>query len=183
MIKKIVIVNVLLISTLAVYGQKYMTQTGKIKFFSATPIENIEAYNNQVSSVINMETGDLVFTLLMKAFNFEKALMQEHFNEKYVESDKFPKSVFKGRVTNFDELSFDQNGPDAQISGQLTIHGVTKNVEASGKLLKKPDGTIHGTSIFSIVPEDYNIKIPAPVRDNIAKTIEITVNLEYEKLD
>jgi hypothetical protein len=183
MIKNIFFVVTFLSFCFALHGQKYLTQTGKISFFSATPVENIEAYNNQVSSVINMETGEMAFTLLMKAFSFEKALMQEHFNEKYVESDKFPKSNFKGKITNFNEMTFKANGPDAHISGQLTIHGVTKQVEVSGKLVKKDNGTINGLSVFNILIEDYDIKIPAPVRDNIAKTIEITVNLDYEKMD
>lgn len=182
--KKYILFSILFTSLFSsLSAQKYMTQTGKISFFSSTPLENIQAYNNQVSGVINMETGEMAFILLMKAFSFEKALMQEHFNEKYVESDNFPKSSFKGRITNFKELNFSPNGPDAHISGELTIHGVTKKVEVTGKLVKKENGAINGFAVFNILIEDYDIKVPAPVRENIAKTIEITVNLDYEKMD
>lgn len=160
------------------FGQTLMTRSGTIHFFSNTPLENIEAINNQVSSVINLETGELAFTLLMKAFVFEKALMQEHFNEKYVESDQFPKSTFEGKIENY---QFDVTSQDVNISGTLTIHGQEKLINATATL-ESIDNGIHGHSTFSIDLDDFNIKIPSAVKDNIAKTILITVDLIYEKL-
>jgi len=161
-------------------AQRYMSRTGTIRFFSEAPLENIEAINNQVSGVLDASTGKIAFTLLMKAFSFEKALMQEHFNEKYVESDKYPKASFEGEIVDWKALS---DGPmKVQVRGNLTIHGVTNPVVAEATLTPK-NGKLHGHSVFTVAVDDYDIKIPAAVRDNIAKTIEITVNIDYEKMD
>jgi hypothetical protein len=162
-------------------AQKYMTQNGTIQFFSETPVENIEAINKQVSSVIDMENGNLAFSLLMKAFTFEKALMQEHFNEKYVESEKFPKSTFKGKIKDFDKAKFTEGKHEVVVVGQLTIHGVTNEVEAPGTLEVKGD-QLMVKSAFNVEVADYDIKIPSTVRENIAKTIEIEVEAEYDKI-
>ncbi|MEX2380173.1 MAG: YceI family protein, partial [Vicingaceae bacterium] len=107
--------------SLASMAQKYMTQSATIKFYSETPVENIEAVNNQVSTVLNAENGELAFSLLIKAFVFEKALMQEHFNEKYMESDEFPKSTFKGKIKDFslDKLS-EEAFTEFKVTGVLT---------------------------------------------------------------
>lgn len=162
-------------------AQKYMTQNGNIQFFSETPVENIDAINNQVSSVIDMESGNLAFSLLMKAFTFEKALMQEHFNEKYVESEKFPKSTFKGSIKDFDKSKFTEGKHEVTVVGKLTIHGVTQEIEAPGTIEVKGDKLIVN-STFTVEVADYDIKIPSTVRDNIAKTIEIKVDAEYEAI-
>ncbi|MAY84119.1 MAG: polyisoprenoid-binding protein [Flavobacteriales bacterium] len=162
-------------------AQKYMTQNGTIQFFSETPVENIEAVNNQVSSVIDMETGNLVFKLLMKAFTFEKALMQEHFNEKYVESEKFPRSTFKGQIKDFDKSKYTEGKHEVIVVGELTIHGVTQKVEAPGTIEIKGDQLIVN-STFTVEVADYEIKIPSTVSDNIAKTIEIQVEAEYDAM-
>lgn len=162
-------------------AQKYMTQNGVISFFSSTPLENIEAINNQVSGVMNAENGEIAAVLLMKAFNFEKALMQEHFNEKYVESDKFPKSVFKGKIIDFEGLELNDEPITVKISGELTIHGVTKPIEVEGKLSKNVS-VLNLSTKFKVLVADYNIKIPGPVKDNIAKSIAVNVKLELNKM-
>jgi hypothetical protein len=164
------------------HAQKYLTRNGSISFFSEAPLENIEAYNNQVSGVIDLENGGMAFTLLMKAFIFEKALMQEHFNEKYVESHKYPKATFKGKIKDFDSITLGSEQIAVTVSGKLTIHGVTKEVSAPGKLLKNVNGNIEGKSVFSIDLQEYEIKIPSAVRKNIADKIEIKVNMLYEKM-
>ena len=99
-----------LISTFSLQAQKYMTKNGNIKFYSETPMETIEATNNQVNAALDTQTGDLVFKVLIKSFQFEKALMQEHFNENYMESDKMPNSTFKGKVTNLSAIDFTKEG-------------------------------------------------------------------------
>lgn len=181
--KNIAVIIFLGLFPLTMYGQKFMTQTGKISFFSKAPLENIEAVNNQVSGVINAATGEMAFSLLMKGFTFDKALMQEHFNEKYVESDKFPKSNFKGSIEDMDKVKLSKIPVEVNITGQLTIHGVTKDIKVVG-YLSQPDGrTISGSSEFRISLKDFNIKIPSAVRENIAETIDISVKLNYEKLD
>ncbi|WP_159038340.1 YceI family protein [Brumimicrobium mesophilum] len=181
--KKITIITALLFLGFVGFAQNHITRTGTIQFFSETDIENIEAINNQVSSVINTENGEIVFSVLMKAFTFEKALMQEHFNEKYVESEKFPKAKFKGKVTNFSLSDLTEKPKEFSITGSLLIHGVTKEINESIMLSKNNKNLIIGTSTFTVKPEDYSIEIPSIVRGNISKTIEIKVKMDYEKMD
>ncbi|RMG59603.1 MAG: YceI family protein [Bacteroidetes bacterium] len=162
---------------------RYMTRTGTITFFSHTPIEDIEATNNQVSSILDAGSGDMVFAVLMKSFQFEKALMQEHFNEKYVESDKFPKAQFKGSLTNLDAIDFGKPGTyPAQVTGKLTIHGVTQDVETEGTIVVT-EGGVQAQAKFPITLADYDISIPAVVRDNIAKVVDITVEMNYDAMN
>ena len=162
------------------FAQKIMTRTGHIWFESHTPVEDIEAHNNQTMSVLNTETGEIAFAVLIKGFQFEKALMQEHFNEKYMESDTYPKSTFAGSVVNLADIPLDQDGEyAAQAKGTLTIHGVSKEVETSG-MIEVKEGKVMLKASFPVEVADYEIKIPSVVRDNIAKTINISVDLSYE---
>jgi polyisoprenoid-binding protein YceI len=148
-------------------------------FYSYTPIEEIEAHNRQVVSILDAATGDLQFNLLVKSFEFKVALMQEHFNENYMESDKFPKSSFKGKITNLDKIDFKKDGIyPAEVSGDLTIHGVTKTVSATGTMEIKAK-TINAKAEFTVSPKDYNIEIPALVENHIAKSIDINVDVTY----
>lgn len=181
--KKIAFIAVIaLLSIQGLFAQRYLTKNGKISFFSEAPLENIEARNSQVNCALDTQTGDLVFKVLMKSFQFEKALMQEHFNENYVESDTYPNSTFEGKVVNLDEIDFTKNGLyPAEIEGDLTIHGVTKTIREKGTF-EILDEKIKGASKFTILLADYDISIPAPVADNIAKEIEISVDIMLEKL-
>lgn len=159
---------------------RYFTRQGNISFFSEAPLENIEAHNTQVSSFINFDTGELVFSVPMKAFTFRKSLMQTHFNERYVESDKYPRSTFKGAIENIKSVNLQQDGLyGVKVKGQLTIHGVTQPVAADG-MLEVKNGKVTGRSIFTVTPEQFDIKIPLLVRNNIAKTIRIQVLMVYE---
>ncbi len=164
-------------------AQKFLTQTAEIKFFSKAPLENIEAINNQVMSVIDLENNALAFSMLMKAFVFEKALMQEHFNEKYVESDLFPKASFKGNILNLNQADLNAKPQEVLVKGILTIHGEANEVETTAFLSKTTENQIIGKTIFTINLDDYKIKIPSAVKDNINKTIEITVNATYEIME
>lgn len=179
--KKLLTISFLFFLTTVGYSQKFMTQNGKIKFFSKAKLENIQAVNNQVSSVVNMDNGDVAFSMLMKSFVFEKALMQEHFNEKYVESDKFPKATFKGNIKAFEKFKLSAKEQQVEIVGKLTIHGVTQNVTIKGVMHQNEKGQIIAHSVFTINLDDYNVAIPSAVSDNISKTIEITVDMRYEK--
>jgi polyisoprenoid-binding protein YceI len=159
---------------------RYFTRQGNISFFSEAPIENIEAHNNQVSSFVNFDTGEMAFSVPMKAFTFRKSLMQTHFNENYVESDKYPRSTFKGTIENIKSINIQQNGLyQVQVSGQLTIHGVTQPVKADGTL-EVNNGKVIGRSLFTVTPEQFEIEIPLLVRAHIAKIIRIQVNAAYE---
>ena len=165
------------------YSQKFYTKSGNISFYSKAPLEDIEAHNKKATSVLDMKSGKLEFAVLIKAFHFEKALMQEHFNENYMESDKFPKSSFKGSILAFDDLSFEENSvQNVKVSGDLTIHGITRTIETEANLQMK-ENAILATSDFFIEVADYGIEIPSVVKDNIAKTVRVFVNLEYIPLN
>lgn len=182
--KKTILLFGIILFAFTVYSQKYLTKNGHIKFHSETPMETIEAHNRQVNSALDIETGDFVFKVLMKSFEFEKALMQEHFNENYVESDKFPNATFKGKVLNVQDFDFtSDNTFDVIIEGDLTIHGVTKKIREKGSFSVE-NGQINGISTFIVKPEDYKIKIPKTVLENIAEEIEVTVDvtlIEFKK--
>ncbi|QHL86945.1 YceI family protein [Nibribacter ruber] len=158
---------------------KYMTRTGYISFFSKAPLEDIEAHNRQVVSILDTKTGELVFSVPMKAFQFKKALMQEHFNENYVESDKYPKATFKGKILNLQEIDFGQDRLyNLQLEGVLTIHGVERLLKTNATLDVK-GRQLQGRANFSVTPQEFNIEIPALVREHIAKRIDISVQMLY----
>ena len=160
-------------------AQKYMTKNGYIGFFSHTSLEDIKGDNNQVASILDISTGEIVFQALIKSFHFDRALMEEHFNENYMESDKFPKSSFKGKITNLSSVDFSKNGNySVTVEGDLTIHDVTNKISTKGTI-EVITGGINANSKFNIVPEDYNIIIPGVVRDKIDKNLEVTVSMKY----
>lgn len=179
--KKLIAMFVFAAGALVAQGQEmYFTKNGHVDFFSSTPIEDIKADNNKVTSVLNITTGDIDFSLLVMAFQFEKSLMQEHFNENYMESSKYPKATFKGKITNASAINFKADGTyPAEVSGKLTIHGVTNDVTTKGTVTVK-DGKIQATSSFNVKPEDYKIEIPALVKEKIAKEIKVNVENTYE---
>ncbi len=180
--KSISILIVFLLLGSAAFSQNFVTKTGHIKFYSETPIETIEANNHAVNSALNPKTGEFVFKVLMKSFEFEKALMQEHFNENYVESDKFPNAIFNGKVANVADIDFSSDGSyDASIKGDLTIHGVTKAVEEKGTFIVK-NGKIQGVSVFNVLLDDYEIKVPGAVKQQISESIEVSVDIMLEEV-
>ena len=172
-----------LVISFSAFPQNYITKAGHIWFFSDAPVEDIEAHNYQVTSILKKETGEMVFKVLMKGFRFEKSLMQEHFNEKYVESDRFPEATFKGKITNLEKVNFEKPGVyQVTVNGDLTIHGITQPVTANGTM-EVSEGKIIGKSKFNVKVEDYKINIPGAVKDNIAKVIDINVEMGYEPLN
>ncbi len=173
---------ILLMISNSAFAQKYITKNGHISFFSDAPSEKIEAKNNQVSTALDITTGDLVFKVLIKSFEFKNALMQEHFNENYLESNKFPNATYKGKITNPKEIDFTKNGKyKANVEGEMTIHGVTKKENHAG-VFEVKDGKIIASSKFFIALKDYNIEKPKMVLNNIADKIEITVEVSLEKI-
>jgi len=164
---------------LAVNAQKFMTKNGFISFYSHTPMEDIKGDNNQVVGILDISTGEMVFQALIKSFHFDRALMEEHFNENYMESDKIPKSIFKGKITDLKSVDFTKNGIyNVTVDGDLTIHDVTNKISAKGTI-EVVTGGINASSKFNIVPEDYKIIIPGVVKDKFDKSLQITVTMKY----
>lgn len=171
---KIINIFLLLIICHSLSAQKYISKEGTISFFSETPLENISAVNKNVSAVYDLASSDLVFQLDIEKFIFPIALMQEHFNENYLESDIYPKSKFIGSVVNIiDE--------QATVSGDLTIHGITKSIKVVGSFIKSKNSVLINSQ-FIIKLKDYNIKIPKIVMYKIAEEIEVKVNIELIEL-
>jgi YceI-like domain len=163
------------------FAQVHFTKNGKISIFSSTPLEDIKADNNQVISIINTKTGEMQFSLLNNAFHFKKALMEEHFNDDYIESAKYPKSGFKGTISNISTINFNVDATyNVTVLGSLNIHGITKTISVAGTITIL-SGKISAWAKFKIKPKDYNINIPASVKNNIAESIELTISCQYEK--
>ena len=161
---------------------RLITKAATISFYSKAPMENIEATNKAGISVIDKSTGQLEFSVLLKGFSFEKALMQEHFNENYVESDQFPKAGFKGKIIDQTKVNFTKDGIyNVPISGVLTLHGISKDVTTAATISIR-NGITEGEATFNIDITDYKIKIPSIVNDKISKTIKITVKAQYQTL-
>jgi YceI-like domain len=162
------------------FAQKFMTRDGKVKFSSETPLEKIEGINKSASCILDTETGKMSWGVTIKSFKFEKALMEEHFNENYLESTKFPKASFNGTITNLNEVNLKQDGTyNAAVTGKMTIHGVTKDLTTYG-VIKVAGNKIQINAGFDVACADYNIAIPAVVRDNIAKSIKVLVDAQLE---
>lgn len=166
------------------YSQdKYFTKTGKI-FFKCTksPLEKVEATNKSITCVLDTKTGNMQFAVLMKGFEFERALMQEHFNENFVESSRFPKSDFKGQIINNNEINYTKNGTyTAKVKGKLQIHGELRDVETTGTIVIK-EGKIFSNSVFTVLLSDFNIGIPTLVSDKVSNTVNIAVDCSLEPL-
>lgn len=169
---------VLFFASLATSGQPVMiSKSAEITFFSEAPVENIEAKNNSVNSIVNTNTGEIAFMVSIRGFKFEKELMQEHFNEKYLESDKFPQATFKGKI--LDSLDWTKDGVyPVTATGTLTIHGIEKAVTEKASLeIKGKEIHLSGQMLVAIA--DYNISIPKLLFQNIADTIKVQLKSDY----
>ena len=183
MIRKISIMALFLAAGLAQAQTKYFTKQGKISFYSETPMEKIEAHNSRATSVLEAESGKIEFKVSIKGFEFEKALMQEHFNENYMESSKYPNATFKGTITDMKSVDLKKDGTyNVTVKGDLTIHGVTKNVTEKATI-KVKGGVISAETSFNVALKDYNIKVPSVVGNKIAEIIQVKVNIpSYEPM-
>ena len=171
----------LLLLNFAYSQQKYLTTSGYVEFFSHARIEDIKADNDQVLSIVNLDNNEIVIHVLMKSFFFEKSLMQEHFNENYVESDKYPKAKFKGKIIGFNP-DYKSNQKIA-IDGELSLHGRTKRIRISS-IAKFNNNKLRLEGYFYAFVKDFGIKIPKATINNISKKIKISFNIlcrEYKK--
>ncbi len=158
-------------------AQKFAATEGYISFYSSAPLEDIKAENRKITSLFNSTSGDIAFSIPINQFQFDKKLMQEHFNEKYMESDKHPRSTFSGKVNGYDPSVLSMQHVTAK--GKLTIHGVTRDVEIPGTIENK-NGLLLMKSKFMVRLADYDIRIPKLMWQNIAEQVEVTVDLTYK---
>ncbi len=162
--------------------EMYYTKKGKISFYSKAPLENIEAHNNEVVSFIDIKKAEIVFSVLIKSFQFEKALMEEHFNTSYMESDKYPKAKFTGKVKNPEVVKPVDGSYQITVEGTLSIHNVSKPLITEATVTIK-DNQLSGKAKFNVRLADFNIKIPSVVSQNIAEVVEVTVACQYLPLE
>jgi len=157
---------------------KYMTRAGHLSFFSASIMEDIEARNDKVAAVFDLSTGQVAFSVPVHEFQFKRTLMQEHFNENYMESDKFPKATFTGQLLNAAQVLKQLPGATqtVEVEGTFTVHGVTRKTIVTGTLQLR-DGQLAVFAYFNLAPADYSIDIPLLVREHIAKSVSVRVNL------
>ena len=179
MLKKnfIVVMAFVLTASVSFAQGKFYTKTGKISFLSKAPIEEIEGKNKTVTAVLDSKTGAMQFAVQMKGFEFERALMQEHFNENYMESDKYPKATFKGKMLEHPDLTHDGMYP-VTVMGDFEVHGVKQNRTINGTV-KISGGVVTMNSEFMVKCEDHHIVIPQVVFHNIAQSIRIRVAATY----
>jgi polyisoprenoid-binding protein YceI len=182
---KVLLIGMLLMGYLnGVTAQtKYIDRRGKASFFSSAPLEDIKADNGQAVSVINAETGEIVASMLMRSFHFRKALMEEHFNETYIESHKYPKATFKGKITNMNEIDFSKDGKYVlDVTGEITLHGVAKPLSVKAEAVVN-QGAIQTKAVFPLKVKDFAIKVPRLVINNIAEVVEVTVAFNYQQMN
>lgn len=157
-------------------SSKLICRQGQVSFFSYTAVENIEAINNQAVSVIDTGNGEIGVQILMRAFVFKKALMEEHFNESYVESDVYPKLTFSGSIGDFNEQL--TNDTPIFIKGVMDFHGVQKEVAIKTAITKENNVVVLDGN-FSTAIDDFDISVPALLVPNISKEIQVTFRFEY----
>ena len=172
----------LLLAVTIVFGQsKYMTKSGSMSFEASQPsFEPIEATHSAVSALLNADTGELAVLALVRGFRFPLALMEEHFNENYIESHQYPKTSFKGSILNFDSNALSNQPRTVQLTGELSMHGVTKLISVSATITKS-DEQITLTSSFSVKTSDFGIKIPSLVRKQIDENVQVEVSLPLQR--
>jgi polyisoprenoid-binding protein YceI len=156
---------------------RFFTKDAKINFNSSTPVEDIVAESNQATTLIDIDNNDVAFSVLTTSFKFRRALMEEHFNENYIESPKFPKAKFSGKIITPVDWKIEKQVV-ADVKGNLTLHGVTREVTLKA-LITPGKGKIIASAEFKITPEQFEIPIPSAVRDKIAKEVTIKIEAVY----
>lgn len=173
---KVFLLLVIVVCPALSFGQHYLTNSGVLTFFSHAAIEDISASNKKVSSGLNAASKEIAFSVSIRHFVFPKKLMQEHFNEKYMESDKYPTATFTGVVEGYDAKAFGLQQVKAR--GNLTIHGVTQKVEIPGTM-ENSKNEIRLKTKFIVRLVDHKITIPTMFWQNIAEQVEVRVEVNY----
>ena len=169
---------VTLIISHAGLAQKYYTKTGLTEFkASVDTFEPVEARNENSTGILNMENGEVAALIFVKSFHFKVALMEEHFNENYMDSDKYPKATFKGKIENFSNESLFETPKKFMLNGKLTIRGIEREISTE-IVMSSLRGKIHLGATFLVRPGDFDISIPSIVRSKVAE--EVKIKLDYE---
>jgi len=178
--KKLILLSLLLFSTQLFAQNKVLTKNGKITFEASVPsFEEIKAKNEGVTCIINTKTGEIASLAMVKGFRFKVALMEEHFNENYIESDKYPKTTFKGKIDGFDASKVTKEGKSYILKGKLELHGKTNDIIITATIKKTADG-MSLVSNFSINTEDFNIEIPNVVSKKVSKKVNVTLDFNLK---
>ena len=171
--KKNIVLSLLFFSTVAFAQEKMITKTGKVTFEASVPaFEEVKATNSGVTCVLNPKTGEIASLSLMKGYRFKLALMEEHFNENYIESDSYPKSTFKGKIENFDVASLTATPKDYNMKGKIELHGKSKDITIPAKI-RKTDAGIEIVSSFNVNANDFGIEIPSVVKSKVSNKVSI----------
>ena len=179
--KKTILFLLFFFSIPIVAQEKKTATNGNITFEASVPFyEAVEAKNNQIFSVLNTKNGSISFVAVIKNFQFERSLMQDHFNANYMESDKYPKATFKGQIEKFTLDKLNTTPTEYYIKGKINIHGVTKNIRVPANISKTASNAIVIRSFFTINTEDFKIEIPFMVRNKIAQNVNVTLNTEFQ---
>ena len=174
---KIFILSFFLLSYISSPKEEFIERQGQVTFFSYTSVENIQATNNKVLSLFNPETGDIAVSILMRAFVFKKALMHEHFNESYVESDLYPKATFEGKIVDFENIT--EGSQTKLIKGNFKLKNKTIPIAIKAKIIKSNNSyAIEGE--FDVLVSDYDINIPPILSPNISNKIDVSFNFNYK---
>jgi hypothetical protein len=181
LMQKLLLPFLLLAVTIAFGQSKYMTKSGSMSFEASQPsFEPIEATHSAVSALLNADTGELAVLALVRGFRFPLALMEEHFNENYIESHQYPKTSFRGSILNFDSNALSNQPRTVQLTGELSMHGVTKPISVSATITQS-DEQITLTSSFSVKTSDFGIEIPSLVRKQIDENVQVEVSLPLQR--
>jgi polyisoprenoid-binding protein YceI len=174
--KKYFFIALITATALPSFAQKYLGKNAKVTFTSKAPLETIVGTTNTATMAIDTKSGVLAMSLLVKSFSFEKKLMQQHFNDNYMESNKFPKAEFRGNITNNSKINYNADGKyNVNAEGKLTIHGVAQQITTTGTVEVKA-GKIIATCNFSVQVSDYGVAIPSVVKDKVSNTVNINVS-------
>lgn len=160
----------------------FITREGTISFYSSAPLEDIDAVNNRVQAVLDASSGEIAIRMRIEDFTFRMALMQRHFNERFMNSDQYPESVFTGYISDYNELAMATSKENVVVNGALTIRGITRNVEINGIMVRSGPHLICEAT-FPVSLEDYDIRIPRLLIRNIAEVFEVTVNMRLAPVD
>ncbi len=174
--KNTVLLFVFLFATIGFAQDKIVTKNGKVTFEATVPsFEEVKAKNDGVTCIINTKTGEIASLTMVKGFRFKTALMEEHFNENYIESDKYPKSTFKGKIENFDMVKLTADGKEYTIKGKLELHGKSKDITVKATIRKTGDG-VGLVSNFIVNTDDFGIDIPSVVSKKVSKKVNVMLD-------